>query len=380
MDWDAVVWSPGSFTKNLAFGQQSVKGLALVREAITSAFKSDSVSIDRDEARASIANQFDYSSGQELVIVNFFLWNEASTNSLVADRFVNAAFSNLSDEEFDALALAVLAISRVGRFKKARDWQRYPSPWFRELVFSNLNLLHAGIRIPESEITRITESDKLKIGGSRQKFFTNLRFFARNLRKSSLHLDLIGELEPVIRELWTERLRLAGELQSNSSPEVVQKALREDGFFEFVAKEPPITIDHSVTAKQLGPNKNLKKTALVTRTVRNPKVRNEINNLYKRECQFCGEALVVNSEGRRYSEACHIKPISLDGPDDLSNVLSLCPNHHKILDWGGIHFLPDGQNLEVIEVYSGKRHFVVFHDDHGLDPNVITWYNSEATN
>ena len=35
----------------------------------------------------------------------------------------------------------------------------------------------------------------------------------------------------------------------------------------------------------------------------------------------------------RYIERCHIIPKRLGGSNDESNILYLCPNHHKLLDY-----------------------------------------------
>lgn len=58
-------------------------------------------------------------------------------------------------------------------------------------------------------------------------------------------------------------------------------------------------------------------------------------------CQVCGERL--ESPGGPYAEAAHIKPLGRpdDGPDIEQNLLCLCPNHHKLLDKGGILIEPD---------------------------------------
>lgn len=36
----------------------------------------------------------------------------------------------------------------------------------------------------------------------------------------------------------------------------------------------------------------------------------------------------------RYIEMCHIVPVRLGGDDSPINVVPLCPNHHKLLDYG----------------------------------------------
>ncbi|MFB2578177.1 HNH endonuclease [Acinetobacter sp. c2-A9] len=49
------------------------------------------------------------------------------------------------------------------------------------------------------------------------------------------------------------------------------------------------------------------------------------------KCQFCDISIPVKDNGF-YIETCHINPKSKQGSDSLSNILTLCPNCHKIFD------------------------------------------------
>lgn len=57
-----------------------------------------------------------------------------------------------------------------------------------------------------------------------------------------------------------------------------------------------------------------------------------IKMMYKHECQVCGSR--VETRYSHYSEAAHIRGIGKphDGPDELANLLCLCPNHHVEFD------------------------------------------------
>ncbi|AMW15287.1 hypothetical protein A4E84_11825 [Streptomyces qaidamensis] len=54
--------------------------------------------------------------------------------------------------------------------------------------------------------------------------------------------------------------------------------------------------------------------------------------LYQHGCQVCGVQL--ETRFGHYSEAAHIQGLGTphDGPDRLSNMLCLCPNHHVQFD------------------------------------------------
>jgi putative restriction endonuclease len=63
----------------------------------------------------------------------------------------------------------------------------------------------------------------------------------------------------------------------------------------------------------------------------------EVKQLYQYCCQFCGAQLPV--PGGHIAEGAHIRPLGRPhyGPDTISNLLCLCPNHHALFDAGGIY-------------------------------------------
>ena len=51
------------------------------------------------------------------------------------------------------------------------------------------------------------------------------------------------------------------------------------------------------------------------------------------KCQFCSTT-ILKANGGYYIEACHIKPKAEGGKDRIDNILVLCPNCHKLFDYG----------------------------------------------
>ena len=98
------------------------------------------------------------------------------------------------------------------------------------------------------------------------------------------------------------------------------------------------------------------------RIVRDAGLAARIKRIYGFSCQVCGENL--QSPSGPYVEAAHVKPLGTpdDGPDIEENLLCLCPNHHKLLDTGGIVIDGDMKvihlvNLNVIGPLTvGRRH------------------------
>jgi putative restriction endonuclease len=81
--------------------------------------------------------------------------------------------------------------------------------------------------------------------------------------------------------------------------------------------------------------------ATVSRLVRDTALTRQVKTLHGYRCQVCGERLAT--PGGFYAEAAHIRPLGAPhhGPDVLSNVLCLCPNHHALFDFGSFGVADD---------------------------------------
>ncbi|WP_407493823.1 YDG/SRA domain-containing protein [Pseudooceanicola sp. MF1-13] len=82
----------------------------------------------------------------------------------------------------------------------------------------------------------------------------------------------------------------------------------------------------------------------VQRIVRDTALGRKVKELHDYTCQVCGFRL--DCAGGAYAEAAHIRPLGAphNGPDELANLLCLCPNHHILLDRGA---LSTGDDLRV---------------------------------
>ncbi|MER6650123.1 HNH endonuclease [Streptomyces sp. NPDC000971] len=132
---------------------------------------------------------------------------------------------------------------------------------------------------------------------------------ARVLRRALARADAIGllcsvYLSDVDRDELLERVGLAG--YATASGETPYPGSAEAG-----------PDRRSVTSMQ---------------PVRDPKLVERIKLMYRHECQVCGSR--VETRYSHYSEAAHIRGVGKphEGPDELSNLLSLCPNHHVEFD------------------------------------------------
>jgi len=86
-----------------------------------------------------------------------------------------------------------------------------------------------------------------------------------------------------------------------------------------------------------------------------------VKELYQNKCQLCGEGISL-PDGTVYAEAHHIRPLGKGhcDPDDPSNLLCVCPNHHVALDYRAIRI-----DLEELHV----------HPTHRIDPAQVAHHN-----
>lgn len=101
------------------------------------------------------------------------------------------------------------------------------------------------------------------------------------------------------------------------------------------------------------------------RLVRDAGVPARVKALYDHHCQLCGVRIDIVTGA--YSEGAHIVPLGggAEGPDIDSNVLCLCPNHHVMLDHGGLYLADDWTVLDRDGQAIGQLRR---HPDHHLDP------------
>jgi putative restriction endonuclease len=95
------------------------------------------------------------------------------------------------------------------------------------------------------------------------------------------------------------------------------------------------------------PSEAPRRETTVLRIVRNTKQARRIKELYDYRCQMC--EIRLKGLAGPYAEGVHIRPLGAPhhGPDTPDNILCLCPNHHVLLDHGGVGI---GEDLSLIGV------------------------------
>ncbi|MFE8936544.1 HNH endonuclease [Streptomyces sp. NPDC007872] len=163
----------------------------------------------------------------------------------------------------------------------------------------------------------------LRAAGARAGFVADAAALLRKARVRAEAVKLLSSryFPAAVRPLVLDRVGLGGYLSAS-------------GGTEEVLDEATAVIDGVA-----GPVKRRPVTG--TRPERNPDLIKQVKEWHQDTCQVCSEPLEVLVG--HYSEAAHIQGIGSphDGPDQLSNMLCLCPNHHKQFDRLAIYIDPE---------------------------------------
>jgi hypothetical protein len=191
--------------------------------------------------------------------------------------------------------------------------------------------------------------------------------FARLGYKDGYHLRGFTRVVP-LADASTARLdRLIGEIAQVSSGLSEAIAAAADGDDAAIAlaidsvpgRHSKAALEEAVSSHRSSPPPR-EVEALVARIIRNRKLVEDLKALYGGRCQCCGFTF-SKRDGTPYSEAAHIRRISLREADlDVKdNLLVLCPNHHKMLDFGPLEIRYDERRGRLIREEDGKVRRIV---------------------
>lgn len=420
MDWKALESRPGSFSKN--FGWNAAPGLKLLHRAINEIFQGELRPVPRERARNAISDRF---AGDPLVLLNFFLYNKVidGTDHVVADQLVLQALAKKHDRNFDQLAIAALNFSRVGRWTGARPYQRHPAPWARNFVVDVLyeNGRWNAEKIQTDIMERYLDQHLVHRGGDARKFATNLNFL---YRRSGMLDTASSETEDwwgAALFLFLDRCILGREIDASMTTDKMLDHVDREKFWALTAiertngrhaarglieeykqlggldrLEPPREDAERSRKRPSSPAASRRDAKLrqpsdlslspvqrvfvqARRQIRNRSQVTFLKNLYEDACAVCAVKLEIDRKRATYSEAGHVKPVGtpINGPDDLSNILLFCPNHHKAFDHGGIWIAPSG-GKGVLRSATADTSFdgnpLRIHRRHGFDLRFAEWH------
>lgn len=78
--------------------------------------------------------------------------------------------------------------------------------------------------------------------------------------------------------------------------------------------------------------KNESQEVVIQKVKRYQALVNRLKHAYGCCCQICGATFLMDN-GNYYCEAHHVKELSKDGSQNPSNVILICPNHHRLFHY-----------------------------------------------
>jgi len=191
-------------------------------------------------------------------------------------------------------------------------------------------------------------------------------------------------------QLLFSHISSSGELEARNTAIKILKRNLDVDFREHVSKlleRPNLNIhDEAILAlkfkfgseNQVEEIRKLKYSRSSSSLVRNSAIVRKVKDLYGQKCQVCRQLL--NTPLGNISEAAHIQALGSPhfGPDEIGNILCLCPNHHKLLDNCGIFI---NNELEVIETLTGiKVADLMVSDEHIILTDCTAYHRNYSIN
>ena len=89
--------------------------------------------------------------------------------------------------------------------------------------------------------------------------------------------------------------------------------------------------------------------------------------IYEYRCQICNTFLSKKNSHTGICIGAHIKGLGRpdNGPDDIANMLCLCPNHHAQFDDRVFYIDPDNLKIIGLSQYEGKK--IITSKKHKID-------------
>lgn len=103
----------------------------------------------------------------------------------------------------------------------------------------------------------------------------------------------------------------------------------------------------------LTPNKRCR---VVEQFERNERLSGLLKELSGWKCQICGFTF-EKKDGGLYAETHHLEALAKGGYDSIENIIVVCPNHHKMLEYGNVSILETTPRRISLEL-NGERYII----------------------
>jgi 5-methylcytosine-specific restriction endonuclease McrA len=149
------------------------------------------------------------------------------------------------------------------------------------------------------------------------------KIIARSLRHRFTD-DEFAAIEKALQELDGRSNRAAWAL--------VKRKVPQDQLYRGLTEPPPMRNLDAID--DLGSDRPTRRSVSSISYSRDPRIRDEVVRRAGGRCELCRTVGFVCADGTHYLEAHHIIALANEGADRLTNVIALCPEHHREAHFG----------------------------------------------
>ncbi len=408
-------YPPGSFSKNFAWHGT---GLLKLHTAICRGFQNRLEPVERQSFR----NDSGLDGSLSLIPINFFLHNHNGRMSV--DELVFRAIEYPHSTHFDRLGLFSLHLNKAGSGDHVVECPiMWANEFVRECLWSNgtwqSSALQDGTLDPffEDRVDAKSEA-RLKCRSNYRHLFELCKFWPSST--SLINSGAEQWIMPALFLAWDRHI-LNGGLDDEMS---LLKLIDSDELYKLLGanreyvimcadnlveiyidvgrlarfqktKKPPTSEIWMDTAfqqefielpeesglgwlEQQGVDEAVERRSAERQELkRDRKKAAVLKQHYDNTCMFCGTRLQITYDGY-YSEAAHIKGLGEphNGPDKISNMLVLCPNHHLQFDRGVLRLYKEGASYRIKSKIKGDPlHGKAIALTHPVDEDFIKYHH-----
>jgi len=118
--------------------------------------------------------------------------------------------------------------------------------------------------------------------------------------------------------------------------------------------EPPKSAEYLDAIDDIGTDTPNRVNTSGLTYARDPRIREAVKRRAGGTCEFCGELGFKCSNGERYVECHHIIALADQGADRMTNVIALCPNHHREAHFGERQAALEKEMIQKVMILEGK--------------------------
>lgn len=371
-----MAYRPLSFTKNLG-------GYRQLHQGIRAAYRPGTTLPDfRERLKSNFGDR-------DLLISEFFVATRLvdGVEYVVEDALISTSLGDEYATTTARLYLFAMLLNMPGQRKKTEH--RSPAEGQNEYVRS---ILHDGnawrsSKINKDEVLGPWVRSHFNVSGEQtaRKIANNFYFFFESAKfdvnQDGYLVTYANDWGPLALRLFFDRYRIhfpeadASQLMDAAAEHELHRLMGVDrtwldetvpgaAMLYLSGQQEMLVAAPEQPAQEVEPPG--RKTHLITRLNRSSENVLRLHDWYAKKCQVCGNVL-SGKEGEPIIEIGHIRPLGSphNGPDRTSNMLSMCPNHHRQFDRGGLRIGPHDHIIEVaadtdpptlIEMYCHPSH------------------------